>query len=100
MEPTAWKSCTVSIEGGAPRAAGERRIVELHELGAEQEVWYSAVLAGLGNEEVRFEPVFPGRYEAVVQAYAPFDPQAQRLGEPVAFDVTADAPAHVTVSLP
>jgi len=89
VEVTAWQTVTVQLTG-APAEQG-----------------MEVVLAGLGQPqrqvldaratEVRFDVVFPGRYEA--RAVAWIDGKEERLSQPVALEVTADNPTSVTLEL-
>jgi hypothetical protein len=102
VEVEAWQSCTLVVEGAAPLAANERRLLILRELDGGPEGTRQKSLAGAGHEELRFELAFPGRYEASVHAYGlPGLPSGEFevLAGPVPIEVGADAPARAVLRL-
>lgn len=102
LEVEAWQTCTVAVAGGAPLAPGERRSVTLSEVDRGPEGTRRATLTGTGDVELRFEPVFPGRYEASVLGYGSAGLAAGEqavLAGPVLVEIDAHAPARVALRL-
>ena len=102
VEVDAWQACTLAVEGAAPLAANERRRVVLRDLDREPEAPLQKSLVGARDEEVRFELVFVGRYEASVQALGlPVLPSGEPkvLAGPVLLEVKPDVAARLVLRL-
>jgi hypothetical protein len=86
----AWQPCTVRLPGAAPEA---QLYVEL--AGADQ-LQPQRQPAGAGDE-VRFQVVFPGRYEVHASAWP--NGLEVRWSETLALEVVPENPARVTLEL-
>ena len=94
VEVTAWQTCAVRLEGVQGLPADFHFYVKLNLPGEPLEQTAYAE----GREEVRFEVVFPGRYEAYAGAWSVNDGD-QRWSETKAVEITPDAPATLTLKV-
>jgi hypothetical protein len=90
------QACTIALAEPFAPAPGRIGYAHLVRIGEKVGGELSARLA-VGATELRFDRVFPGRYEAYVEDQGP-GPR-RRFCDPVELEVTADAPARVVLVL-